>query len=67
MGGIETMEQHKLLTAGNKIAVPSTTEIMDSIKKYTPENTLSNDTRDFQNLLRFLNYGDYFGRLKADK
>ena len=64
MGGIETMEQHKLLTDGNRNAAIS---LEDIIKEFTPKDTVSNTSQDIQNLMIFMNYRDYTESLKILK
>ena len=64
MGGIETMEQHKLLTDGNRNAAIS---LEDIIKEFTPKDTVSNTSQDLQNLMIFMNYWDYTENLKILK
>ena len=64
MGGIETMEQHKLLTDGNRNA---TISLEDIIKEFTPKDTVSNTSQDLQNLMIFMNYWDYTESLKILK
>lgn len=64
MGGIETMEQHKLLTDGNRNAAIS---LEDIIKEFTPKDTVSNSSQDLQNLMIFMNYWDYTESLKILK
>lgn len=64
MGGIETMEQHKLLTDGNRNAAIS---LEDIIKEFTPKDTVSNSSQDLQNLMIFMNYWDYTESLKIVK
>ena len=64
MGGIETMEQHKLLTDGNRNAAIS---LEDIIKEFTTKDTVSNTSQDLQNLMIFMNYWDYTERLKILK
>ena len=64
MGGIETMEQHKLLTDGNRNAAIS---LEDIIKEFTPKDTVSNISQDLQNLMIFMNYWDYTESLKILK
>ena len=64
MGGIETMEQHKLLTDGNSNAAIS---LEDIIKEFTPKDTVSNSSQDLQNLMIFMNYWDYTESLKILK
>lgn len=64
MGGIETMEQHKLLTDGNRNAAIS---LEDIIKEFTPKDTVSNISQDVQNLMIFMNYWDYTESLKIVK
>lgn len=64
MGGIETMEQHKLLTDGNRNAAISLENI---IKEFTPKDTVSNISQDVQNLMIFMNYWDYTESLKIVK
>lgn len=64
MGGIETMEQHKLLTDGNRNAAIS---LEDIIKEFTPKDTVSNTSQDVQNLMIFMNYWDYTESLKIVK
>ena len=64
MGGIETMEQHKLLTDGNRNAAIS---LEDIIKEFTPKDTVSNTSQDVQNLMILMNYWDYPESLKILK
>ena len=64
MGGIETMEQNKLLTDVNRNAAISLEHI---IKEFTPKDTLSNTSQDIQNLMIFMNYWDYTESLKILK
>ena len=64
MGGIETMEQHKLLTDGNRNAAIS---LEDIIKEFTPKDTVSNISQDVQNLMILMNYWDYSESLKIVK
>ena len=64
MGGIETMEQHKLLTDGNRNAAIS---LEDIIKEFTPKDAVSNTSQDLQNLMIFMNYWDYTESLKILK
>ena len=64
MGGIETMEQHKLLTDGNRNAAIS---LEDIIKEFTTKDTVSNTSQDLQNLMIFMNYWDYTESLKILK
>lgn len=64
MGGIETMEQHKLLTDGNRNTAIS---LEDIIKEFTPKDTVSNTSQDVQNLMIFMNYWDYPESLKIVK
>ena len=64
MGGIETMEQHKLLTDGNRNAAIS---LEDIIKEFTPKDTVSNTSQDIQNLMILMNYWDYPESLKILK
>lgn len=64
MGGIETMEQHKLLTDGNRNAAIS---LEDIIKEFTPKDTVSNTSQDLQNLMILMNYWDYPESLKILK
>ena len=64
MGGIETMEQHKLLTDGNRNAAIS---LEDIIKEFTPKDTVSNTSQDVQNLMILMNYWDYTESLKIVK
>lgn len=64
MGGIETMEQNKLLTDGNRNAAIS---LEDIIKEFTPKDTVSNTSQDIQNLMIFMNYWDYTESLKILK
>lgn len=64
MGGIETMEQHKLLTDGNRNVAISLEYI---IKEFTPKDTVSNTSQDVQNLMIFMNYWDYPESLKIVK
>ena len=64
MGGIETMEQHKLLTDGNRNAAIS---LEDIIKEFTPKDTFSNTSQDLQNLMILMNYWDYTESLKILK
>ena len=64
MGGIETMEQHKLLTDGNRNAAIS---LEDIIKEFTPKDTVSNSSQDLQNLMILMNYWDYPESLKILK
>ena len=64
MGGIETMEQHKLLTDGNRNAAIS---LEDIIKEFTPKDTVSNISQDVQNLMILMNYWDYSESLKILK
>ena len=64
MGGIETMEQNKLLTDGNRNAAIS---LEDIIKEFTPKDTVSNTSQDLQNLMIFMNYWDYPESLKIVK
>lgn len=64
MGGIETMEQHKLLTDGNRNAAIS---LEDIIKEFTPKDTVSNTSQDLQNLMILMNYWDYTESLKILK
>ena len=64
MGGIETMEQNKLLTDGNRNAAIS---LEDIIKEFTPKDTVSNTSQDIQNLMIFMNYWDYPESLKILK
>ena len=64
MGGIETMEQNKLLTDGNRNAAIS---LEDIIKEFTPKDTVSNTSQDLQNLMIFMNYWDYPESLKILK
>ena len=64
MGGIETMEQNKLLTNGNRNAAIS---LEDIIKEFTPKDTVSNTSQDIQNLMIFMNYWDYTESLKILK
>ncbi len=64
MGGIETMEQHKLLTDGNRNAAIS---LEDIIKEFTPKDTVSNTSQDVQNLMILMNYWDYTESLKILK
>ena len=64
MGGIETMEQNKLLTDGNRNAAIS---LEDIIKEFTPKDTVSNTSQDLQNLMIFMNYWDYTESLKILK
>ena len=64
MGGIETMEQTKLLTDGNRNAAIS---LEDIIKEFTPKDTVSNTSQDIQNLMIFMNYWDYTESLKILK
>lgn len=64
MGGIETMEQHKLLTDGNRNAAIS---LEDIIKEFTPKDTVSNISQDVQNLMILMNYWDYPESLKIVK
>lgn len=64
MGGIETMEQHKLLTDGNRNAAIS---LEDIIKEFTPKDTVSNTSQDIQDLMIFMNYWDYTESLKILK
>lgn len=64
MGGIETMEQHKLLTDSNRNAAIS---LEDIIKEFTPKDTVSNTSQDLQNLMIFMNYWDYTESLKILK
>ena len=65
MGGIETMEQHKLLTDGNRKNAAISLE--DIIKEFTPKDTVSNTSQDIQNLMIFMNYWDYPESLKILK
>ena len=64
MGGIETMEQHKLLTDGNRNAAIS---LEDIIKEFTPKDTVSNTSQDIQDLMIFMKYWDYTESLKILK
>lgn len=64
MGGIETMEQHKLLTDGNRNAAIS---LEDIIKEFTPKDTVSNTSQYLQNLMILMNYWDYSESLKIVK
>ena len=64
MGGIETMEQNKLLTDGNRNAAIS---LEDIIKEFTPKDTVSNTSQDLQNLMILMNYWDYPESLKIVK
>lgn len=64
MGGIETMEQHKLLTDGNRNAAIS---LEDIIKEFTPKDTVSNTSQYLQNLMILMNYWDYPESLKILK
>ena len=64
MGGIETMEQNKLLTDGNRNAAIS---LEDIIKEFTPKDTVSNTSQYLQNLMIFMNYWDYPESLKILK
>ena len=64
MGGIETMERHKLLTDGNRNAAIS---LEDIIKEFTPKDTVSNTSQDVQNLMILMNYWDYPEGLKILK
>ena len=64
MGGIETMEQHKLLTDGNRNAAIS---LEDIIKEFTPKDTVSNTSQYLQNLMILMNYWDYTESLKILK
>lgn len=64
MGGIETMEQHKLLTDGNRNAAIS---LEDIIKEFTPKDTVSNISQDVQNLMILMNYWNYPESLKIVK
>ena len=64
MGGIQTMEQHKLLTDGNRNAAIS---LEDIIKEFTPKDTVSNTSQDLQNLMILMNYWDYPESLKILK
>lgn len=64
MGGIETMEQNKLLTDGNRNAAIS---LEDIIKEFTPKDTVSNISQDVQNLMILMNYWDYTESLKILK
>ena len=58
------MEQHKLLTDGNRNAAIS---LEDIIKEFTPKDTVSNSSQDLQNLMIFMNYWDYTESLKILK
>lgn len=58
------MEQHKLLTDGNRNAAIS---LEDIIKEFTPKDTVSNTSQDLQNLMIFMNYWDYTENLKILK
>ena len=64
MGGLETMEQHKLLTDGNRNAAIS---LEDIIKEFTPKDTVSNISQDVQNLMILMNYWNYPESLKIVK
>lgn len=64
MGGIETMEQNKLLTDGNRNAAIS---LEDIIKEFTPKDTVSNTSQYLQNLMILMNYWDYPESLKILK
>ncbi len=58
------MEQHKLLTDGNRNAAIS---LEDIIKEFTPKDTVSNTSQDVLNLMIFMNYWDYTESLKIVK
>ena len=58
------MEQHKLLTDGNRNAAIS---LEDIIKEFTPKDTVSNTSQDVQNLMIFMIYWDYTESLKIVK
>lgn len=58
------MEQHKLLTDGNRNAAIS---LEDIIKEFTPKDTVSNTSQDLQNLMILMNYWDYTESLKILK
>ena len=59
------MEQHKLLTDGNRKNAAISLE--DIIKEFTPKDTVSNTSQYLQNLMILMNYWDYPESLKILK